>query len=65
MRYDTPLPLGAGGLKDTLGARSPTDPIGCCVFGGCGYPGCVPGEPIEHCSPTACPGCEQRAGAIE
>ena len=38
MRYDTPLPLGAGGLKDTLGARSPTDPIGCCVFGGCGIP---------------------------
>ena len=43
----------------------PTTPRGCCVLGGCGYPCCVPGEPIEHCSPTACPDGERRAGAIE
>ena len=24
-----------------------------CVVGDCGYPGCAPGGPIEHCSPTS------------
>ena len=36
-----------------------------CVVGDCGYPGCAPGGPIEHCSPTAGPEGERRVGAID